>query len=207
MVCLAPPAARRMSTELFRGWEKLAQTPESLDALRRVQPSAPLLTWPLCRVWSSCGGGLLVLEAASGEQLFTGPGPLYAQKRLLLGAGEAWLSPPLAPTPGAIPTRCRDGCPPGSSGPGTSGLASNSPGRVAGGLAPGWTAFVAPEVKGKEPPGVGQRLGGVLLSVAAALPPSSHGHPLPGPRWAPSCRLLSLVVLGGPCRRLPSCAP
>ena len=105
MVCLAPPAARRMSTELFRGWEKLAQTPESLDALRRVQPSAPLLTWPLCRVWSSCGGGLLVLEAASGEQLFTGPGPLYAQKRLLLGAGEAWLSPPLAPTPGAIPTR------------------------------------------------------------------------------------------------------
>lgn len=63
MVCLAPPAARGMSIELFGGWGKPARTPESLDT-GRWAVMLPVFLW-----W-----GLLTLEAASAEQLLTGPG-------------------------------------------------------------------------------------------------------------------------------------
>ena len=58
MVCLAPPAARGMSTELFGGWGKPARTPESLDA-GRWAVMLPVFLW-----WA-----LLTLEAASTEQI------------------------------------------------------------------------------------------------------------------------------------------
>ena len=61
-----------MSTELFGGGGKPAQTPESLDAGR----------WALILPVSSCGGGLLVPEAASGEQLLAG--------RYVLRRGFSW---------------------------------------------------------------------------------------------------------------------
>lgn len=173
MVCLAPPAARRMSTELFRGWGKLAQTPESLGAGR----------WAVMPPVSSCGGACSSWRQPQVSSSSQARGALYAQKQLLPGVGEAWLSPPLAPTPGAIPTRRRDSCSPGSSGPGTSGLASNSPGRVTGGSAPGWTVFAGPR---------GQRQVAPRGRAAAGWCPAECGGGSPAQQsWASLARTTS----------------
>ena len=58
-------------------------------------------------------------------------------------------------------------------------------------------SFCGPQRSRASSPLVGQWPAGVLLSVEAALPPSGRGQPLPGPRRAPSCSLLSPAVPGG----------
>lgn len=125
-----------VSTELLRGWEKLAQTSESLDAERWAVMLQRLLL-----------GGLVPrgsLHLCSGEEILLPWRVSTCPKELLPGVRDARLPPPLAPTTGAGLTRSRSGRPPRGSGHGAFGFASSSPSRVAGVPAPGWTASAGP---------------------------------------------------------------
>ena len=182
-----------MSTELFGGGGKPAQTPESLDAGR----------WALILPVSSCGGGLLVRRqpqvSSSWQAAACSEGASPGSRRgLALVAScphtQSNPHPPQEwPTPGQPWSRDIWPC---------FQLTEQGRGRVGSWM----DSFCGPQRSRANSPPVGQWPAGVLLSVEAAPAQRSRAAPA---RTTPGSfpQAPEPSNAGRPCRRLPGCAP